>query len=74
MRSDYCNRDPETVVLCHSRRKAGAGMAQKPNDFWAYHGCARCHANEEHIPIEQIYNAIRRTQNAVYAHFGTLTP
>jgi hypothetical protein len=74
MKSPFCNGDPETVVLCHSRRRAGSGTAQKPHDFWSYHGCADCHANEHKLPDAFLYDAIRRTQWAVYAHFGTLTP
>ncbi|KAF0675096.1 nuclease domain-containing protein [Profundibacterium mesophilum] len=74
MRSEWCNGDRETVVLCHSRRRAGTGMAQKPHDFWAYHGCSSCHAAEHMIEDRELYDAIRRTQYAVYAAFGTLTP
>ncbi len=74
MRSKWCNSDSETVVLCHSRRRAGAGTAQKPHDFWGYHGCSDCHAMEAHIDDGELYDAIQRTQNAVYVEFGTLTP
>jgi hypothetical protein len=74
MRSEWCNHDPSTVVLCHSRRFADAGMAQKPHDFWAYHGCSECHRHESKLTTAQLYGAIRRTQYAVYAHYGTLTP
>ena len=74
MMSDWCNGDPETVVLCHVRRRAGSGMAQKPHDFWAYHGCSGCHANEDKIEDRELLDAIRRTQYAVYAHLHTLTP
>lgn len=70
----WCNRDPATVVLCHSRRRAGAGMAQKPHDFWAYHGCSDCHAHEAEMEDRELYDAIRRTQYLVFAEFGTLTP
>jgi hypothetical protein len=74
MKSEWCNGDRETVVLCHSRRRTGTGMAQKPHDFWSYHGCADCHANEDKIEDRELYDAIRRTQWAVFEEFGTLTP
>ena len=74
MMSEWCNGNPETVVLCHSRRRAGAGMSQKPHDFWGYHGCSGCHANEHNIEDRELCDAIRRTQWAVFAEFGTLTP
>lgn len=74
MMSEWCNGNAETVVLCHSRRRATAGMSQKPHDFWGYHGCSGCHANEHKLEDRELYDAIRRTQYAVYAHFGTLTP
>lgn len=74
MRSEWCSGDSETTVLCHSRRLAGAGMGQKPPDWWGYHGCSACHANEERLEFRELYTAIMRTQNAVFAHFSTLTP
>lgn len=74
VKSEWCNGNPETVVLCHSRRRAGAGMAQKPHDFWGYHGCSDCHANESRLEDRELYDAIRRTQYAVFERFGTLTP
>lgn len=74
MQSEWCNHNPETTVLCHSRRGYGAGMGQKPPDWWAYHGCSSCHAHEDQVSFGELYNAIRRTQDAVYRHFGTLTP
>lgn len=74
MKSEWCNGDMETTALCHSRRLAGAGGGQKPHDFWGYHGCSGCHANEEHVEFKELYVAIRRTQDAVFAEFGTLTP
>lgn len=74
MQSEWCNHDPATTVLCHSRRGYGAGMAQKPDDWWAYHGCSACHAHEDRVSYAELYNAIMRTQRAVFAHFGTLTP
>lgn len=74
MRSEWCNGDPATVVLCHSRRGTGTGMAQKPHDFWGYHGCSGCHANEHRLEYKELYLAIWRTQRVVFEHFGTLTP
>lgn len=74
MKSTWCNGNPHTVVLCHSRRRAGSGMAQKTHDFWAYFGCSSCHANEENLEDRELYDAIRRTQWLIYEHFGTLTP
>lgn len=74
MKSEWCNGNPETTVLCHGRRRAGVGMAQKPHDFWAYHGCSGCHANEDKIEDRELMDAIRRTQWVVYAEFGTMTP
>lgn len=74
MRSEWCNGDSETVVLCHSRRRSTAGMSQKPHDFWGYHGCSGCHAQEHLLEDRELYDAIRRTQWAVFEHFGTLTP
>lgn len=74
MMSEWCNGDRETVVMCHSRRRALAGMGQKPHDFWAYHGCSSCHASEDEIEDRELYDAIRRTQYRIYEHFGTLTP
>lgn len=74
MKSEWCNSDPQTVVLCHDRRRAGCGMAQKPHDFHAYHGCSDCHANEHKLEDRELHDAVRRTQNAVFAEFGTLTP
>jgi|GEM_PF-1410243 len=72
MRSEWCTNGP--AVLCHSRRRATAGMGQKPHDFWGYHGCDGCHRHEDKIEDRELYDAIRRTQWLVYAHFGTLTP
>lgn len=74
MKSEWCNGDPSTVVLCHSRRRAGAGTAQKPHDFWGYHGCSTCHAMEADVEDRELYDAIRRTQYLVFAEFGTMTP
>lgn len=74
MRGPHCNGRDETTVLCHSRRGSRAGTAEKPHDFWGYHGCSDCHANEAKASNFDLMVAIARTQSAVYAHFGTLTP
>lgn len=74
MKSEWCNGNRETVVLCHVRRRAGAGMSQKPHDFWAYHGCSDCHSHEAEMEDRELYDAIRRTQWLVFEQFGTLTP
>lgn len=74
MQSEWCNHNPATVVLCHSRRRAGAGMSEKPDDFWAYHGCSACHANEHKVSDGMLYDAIRKTQALIYRNLGTLTP
>ena len=74
MKSEWCNNNPETVVLCHSRRRAGAGMGQKPHDFWGYHGCSDCHAHEHELEDRELLDAIRRTQYRVFDRFRTLTP
>jgi hypothetical protein len=75
MRSEWRNHDPCTVVLCHAfGASPHAGMAPKPHDFWAYHGCSECHRLVSKLTTAQLDGAIRRTQYAVYAHYGTLTP
>jgi hypothetical protein len=74
MQGPWCNGDNETTVLCHSRRGSGAGMNQKPPDWWAYHGCGNCHAHEDKVDDKDLMHAIRRTLDAVFDHFGTLTP
>ena len=39
-----CNRNPETVVLCHSNRlESGRGMGLKAPDTEACFGCSSCH-------------------------------
>lgn len=43
--SGVCNKNRETVVLCHlnAKRLLGVGMGQKvPDEFGAY-GCSACH-------------------------------
>ncbi len=73
--SEWCNGDWTTTVLCHSRPLTGTGTAQKPPDWWAYHGCSACHAAQEagQIEFRELYLAIYRTQLRVYSHFGSLT-
>lgn len=66
--------DPETVVLCHIRAFGIAGMAQKPHDFFAYHGCAECHAREKDAGWDELFRAMIKTQSRVYEQFGGLTP
>jgi len=44
IRTDECNRDPETTVLCHVHKPSiGGGAGLKVNDFIAAHGCSACH-------------------------------
>jgi hypothetical protein len=74
MQGPWCNGDNETTVLCHVRRRAGAGANQKPHDWWAYHGCSDCHAREDEVSNQYLLHAIRRTQYAVFEHFASLTP
>jgi hypothetical protein len=74
MQGPWCNGDNETTVLCHVRRRAGAGANQKPHDFQAYHGCSGCHAHEDTATDGDLLDAIRRTQYAVFEHFASLTP
>lgn len=66
MLSEWCNGNPETVVWCHSRRRAGAGMGQKPHDFWGYYGCSGCHAHEAKIEDRELLDAIRRSQYILF--------
>jgi hypothetical protein len=74
MKSEWCNGDPATTVHCHERRRAGAGANQKPHDFWGWHGCSGCHANEHKLEDRELFDAIRRTLYKIFEHFGTLTP
>lgn len=44
MITGVCNRDPATVVLCHSNSLAdGKGMGLKATDTAACFGCSSCH-------------------------------
>jgi hypothetical protein len=69
-----CNRNPETTVMCHMRYFGMAGVAMKPHDFSAYHGCSDCHAHEKDAGWDELLRAMMQTQARVFAHFGTLTP
>ena len=69
-----CNRNPETTVLCHIRAFGVAGVAMKPHDFFAWHGCSACHAHEKESGWDDLLRAMMLTQARVYAEFGTLTP
>lgn len=70
----WCTHDTETTVLCHVRFYGSAGMAQKPHDFFAFHGCSECHRREKDAGWDDILRAMMETQRRVYAEFGTLTP
>ena len=70
-----CSHGNDQTVLCHVRMP-GTGVATKPDDWWAYHGCATCHAFEEagKAGWDDVLVAVYRTQRRVYEAFGTLTP
>lgn len=70
----WCNHNPETTVLCHVRAFNMGGMASKPHDFFAFHGCSDCHAREKEAGWDDILRAMMLTQARVYQHFGSLTP
>lgn len=70
----WCDRDPSKVVLCHIRRPWLSGVAQKPHDFFGYHGCFECHRREREAGDDDILRALTITQARVYSEFGTLTP
>lgn len=38
-----CNHDRSTVSLCHLRMFGAAGMAEKPDDWFAVFACSACH-------------------------------
>lgn len=69
-----CNHDPETTVLCHVRAFGMAGMAEKPHDFFAWHGCSACHAHEKEAGWDDVFRAMMITQKRVFDEFGSLTP
>lgn len=70
----WCNHNPETTVLCHIRMFGISGMATKPPDFLAFHGCSECHRREKEAGYDDILRALMLTQIRVYERFGTLTP
>jgi Protein of unknown function (DUF1364) len=74
MQMPWCNRNPETTVLCHVRAFGMAGVAMKPHDFHGYHGCSECHRREKYAGWDDFLRAMMITQARVYAEFGTLTP
>lgn len=39
----HCNRNPETVVLCHLRTAGVGGMGIKPPNLCAVIACSDCH-------------------------------
>ncbi len=45
IRTDVCNKNPETVVLCHIHKPSlvGGGTGKKPDDIFGAHGCSACH-------------------------------
>lgn len=43
-RTQWCNGNPETTVLCHlADQWAGRGFAHKSHDLLAFLGCHACH-------------------------------
>lgn len=41
---NICNKNPETVVLCHLHKPSiSGGMGLKADDFLGAHGCSACH-------------------------------
>jgi hypothetical protein len=74
MMSPVCADDPEKTVHCHVRRYAGAGIAEKPDDWWGYHACYDCHMYEPEMADGDLLMAIRRTQERIIRHFGKIPP
>ena len=66
MRGPYCNNNPETVVLCHTRMAGFNGINCKPLDFLGYHGCFECHRHELEMGYDDIYRAVAETQTRVF--------
>ena len=62
----WCNNDPATTVLCHSRMVGFNGTAQKPPDYMGYHGCSECHRRENEASPEDIFRATMRTIGRLY--------
>jgi len=42
LRTPVCNRDPETVVLCHAPYPGRGGT--RLHDWWSAFGCSSCHS------------------------------
>ena len=63
LRSDACNGDPATVVLCHVRIPGFAGVAMKPPDWLAFHGCSSCHIEQEarRVDWKDVLRAVAET-------------
>ena len=65
-----CGGNDGTVVLCHLRFFAWAGVAQKPHDFLACYGCASCHRLLDENPgsweFEDVFRAMGRTLTVHY--------
>lgn len=58
--ADVCENSVRTVVLCHFRICAVAGMGQKPPDLFAAFGCQSCHdvldsRRKPHLSREERY-------------------
>lgn len=66
LRMPWCNHNNETVVLCHVRTKGLNGMACKPPDFIAYHGCSECHRREQDAGHDDIARAVFETLIRAY--------
>jgi hypothetical protein len=66
MRGPYCNNNPETVVLCHTRMAGFNGINCKPLDFLGYHGCSDCHAHELEMGYDDIYRAVAETLSRAF--------
>jgi hypothetical protein len=74
IRSGFCNRNPETTVLCHIHKPsiAGGTSLKSPDELGA-HGCSACHdivdgrgAGRNMMPRQDrdilLYEGIFRTQ------------
>jgi len=76
-----CNHDPSTVVLAHLRMFGAAGMAEKPDDWFAVFACAACHDALDRrnamtsglVGFEDILRALHRTLTTQFAD-GVFAP
>lgn len=76
-----CNHDWSTVSLCHFRMFGAAGMAEKPDDWFAAFACSACHdaldrRNGDTAGIwgyEDVLIALHRTLKIQFAD-GIFTP